>query len=301
MLVRVLVAVFLCLAPSVSALPELEVSISHANGVPGQQHVSVDVYMTNHVDSVAAFLLWIQMDRPGIAVFQPTVDTVGTLCAGWEILEVQSLGGQYTDLKVIAITNGIGGTVDKAIPPQDGLAPLFRLLLDVESEPDPFAGPTVSLAIPLMLPQLFEFVRPDGQQIGYSTVMVIDTSYFQCVSWSGDSCLDYEQVAAWEPYDSVAIEESPHVIIDTALVGTQGGSLTVVEPVCGDIDGSLDGSVDVSDLTRMISYLMITFEPLSVPALGDVDSSLDGLVDIADLTALIAHLMIDFRELVCEL
>ncbi|UCC43841.1 MAG: hypothetical protein JSU65_12070 [Candidatus Zixiibacteriota bacterium] len=62
----------------------------------------------------------------------------------------------------------------------------------------------------------------------------------------------------------------------------------------GNIDHDPGGTVDISDLTRLIIYLFVdlTQEP---PCLDDanVDGSLDGLVDIGDLTRLIGYLFID--------
>ncbi|MBU0985358.1 MAG: S8 family serine peptidase [candidate division Zixibacteria bacterium] len=69
-------------------------------------------------------------------------------------------------------------------------------------------------------------------------------------------------------------------------------------PLRGNLDGSLDDVVDISDLTRMIEYLYI-----SAPAIvyGEADiaptEGPNGQVDITDLSEMIRHLFIDFHPL----
>lgn len=69
--------------------------------------------------------------------------------------------------------------------------------------------------------------------------------------------------------------------------------------VCGNVDGDLQGKVDIADLTLMIDHLFINFPPLTCGAAsGNVDGQ--GNIDIADLTFLIDHLFINFPELTCS-
>ena len=69
--------------------------------------------------------------------------------------------------------------------------------------------------------------------------------------------------------------------------------------VCGNVDGSADGAVDLGDLTALIDYLFISMEKPGGLAMANVDGSQDGTVDLGDLTALISHLFIGFEALVC--
>ncbi|UCC45388.1 MAG: M20/M25/M40 family metallo-hydrolase [Candidatus Zixiibacteriota bacterium] len=61
----------------------------------------------------------------------------------------------------------------------------------------------------------------------------------------------------------------------------------------GDVNS--DGIVDISDLTRLIDYLFISYIPLSDPAEGDVNN--DCTIDIADLTLVIAYLFMSGPDL----
>ncbi|MBI5267695.1 MAG: hypothetical protein HY851_10730 [candidate division Zixibacteria bacterium] len=69
--------------------------------------------------------------------------------------------------------------------------------------------------------------------------------------------------------------------------------------VCGNVDGSYDGSVDISDLSRLIDFLFINMTPLSCKRAGNVDGSPDGGVDISDLSALINFLFLTGTPLTC--
>lgn len=60
----------------------------------------------------------------------------------------------------------------------------------------------------------------------------------------------------------------------------------------GNVDYSADQLVDIADLTVLIEYLFVTFEPLPCPAEANTDGDVSHQVDIADLTALIDHLFI---------
>lgn len=60
----------------------------------------------------------------------------------------------------------------------------------------------------------------------------------------------------------------------------------------GNVDCSLDEVCDMSDLTRLIDYLQISFAPLCCP--DEADLNRDSLVDIGDLTILIEYLLMTF-------
>jgi hypothetical protein len=56
-----------------------------------------------------------------------------------------------------------------------------------------------------------------------------------------------------------------------------------------------DFSADISDLTRMVSYMFVDLQPLPKPMLADLNGDCE--VDILDLTVLIDHLFISFIPL----
>jgi PKD repeat protein len=80
------------------------------------------------------------------------------------------------------------------------------------------------------------------------------------------------------------------------------GSITYPSTCCfgpsvGNVDGSLDYLVTMSDLTVLIDHLFITLTPLACVDAGNVDLSTDELVTMSDLTVLIDHLFITLAPL----
>jgi len=75
-----------------------------------------------------------------------------------------------------------------------------------------------------------------------------------------------------------------------------GSRFDLSEFICGDIDNS-GAAPDIADLTFLISFLFINFDPPDIPASANVDC--EGGIDIADLTALIDNLFINFTPLCC--
>lgn len=69
--------------------------------------------------------------------------------------------------------------------------------------------------------------------------------------------------------------------------------------LCGNIDGSFDASVDISDLSRLIDNLYISMAPLGCVRAANVDGSPDGSIDIADLTYLIGYLFLSGPPPIC--
>ena len=67
---------------------------------------------------------------------------------------------------------------------------------------------------------------------------------------------------------------------------------------CGGMTGNVDCDpqdiVDLGDLTRLIDYLFISFDPLCCPEEANIDGDPEGLIDLGDLTALIDYLFISF-------
>ncbi|UCC45606.1 MAG: VCBS repeat-containing protein [Candidatus Zixiibacteriota bacterium] len=65
--------------------------------------------------------------------------------------------------------------------------------------------------------------------------------------------------------------------------------------ITGNTDDDPDGVVDIGDLTTLIDYLFISFEPIGCPAEGNADGDPDQVVDIGDLTSIIDYLFISFE------
>jgi hypothetical protein len=61
---------------------------------------------------------------------------------------------------------------------------------------------------------------------------------------------------------------------------------SAITSITGDVDGS--GTVDISDLTAMVSYLFLMGPKPLNSGLGDMNG--DGLVDVADVSAMVDYL-----------
>jgi hypothetical protein len=70
-------------------------------------------------------------------------------------------------------------------------------------------------------------------------------------------------------------------------------NLTCCSGITGNIDGDVEGRIDIGDLTALINYLYSPKvpEPACLPE-ADIDGDSEHLIDIGDLTALIAYLYI---------
>lgn len=87
---------------------------------------------------------------------------------------------------------------------------------------------------------------------------------------------------------------------DTTLTGVgfapryKSAVITVypARSVCGNVDGSADGAVDISDLSALIDYLFISFTRPAGLGMANIDNSPGNGVDISDLSALIAYLFL---------
>ena len=62
----------------------------------------------------------------------------------------------------------------------------------------------------------------------------------------------------------------------------------------GNVDNDFLNFTDLSDLTALIDYLFISFEPPVCMAEANIDGDPEGLVDLSDLTRLIDYLFISF-------
>jgi hypothetical protein len=88
---------------------------------------------------------------------------------------------------------------------------------------------------------------------------------------------------------------------DDILVGNENGGLNFhrrLGSCCIGIRGNVDNdpsqTIDIGDLTLLIDYLFITFEPPLCLLEANVDGNPDEIIDIGDLAALIDYLFITF-------
>ncbi len=65
----------------------------------------------------------------------------------------------------------------------------------------------------------------------------------------------------------------------------------------GNVNGDIDGIVDISDLTLLVNYLFVTYQALPCPAEANITGGSGCYIDISDLTALVNHLFVTYQWL----
>jgi len=271
---------------------DLEVIVEDVTAFPGEQNVVIPIYMKNYHDIIAGFNLWLMLDRSDIMEFQIVLDLDGTLMEDWEIWGVNSLGGQGHDLVFYGISN-FAPPYTNAISPQYGEIPLVKVIADVYDIPDTMTERAVNIHVVTETIDHFSFSDPNGNSIGIMIDSFPDTTWFICTEWSEpdpDSfCLNWEEVPG-PPADSVDITWVLYGVVDTTKVVVTDGLLTVLLPICGDIDGS-GGNPNVADLTYLVEYLFFEGPPPPVIEMANVDR--DSGINVADLTYLVDFLFFD--------
>jgi hypothetical protein len=87
--------------------------------------------------------------------------------------------------------------------------------------------------------------------------------------------------------------------IDTSKFRVSEGAILLRRGVCGDVNNDGAGP-DISDLTRLVSFLFTGGVPPPVLWQANVDYSSDGTIDISDVTLLVNHLFVDQSLLRCR-
>lgn len=65
----------------------------------------------------------------------------------------------------------------------------------------------------------------------------------------------------------------------------------------GNVDGDAGDIVNLTDLTKLINHLFVTFAPLVCPAEANTNGDAGGLVNLSDVTKLVNHLFVTFEPL----
>ena len=145
----------------------------------------VDSVITNSAGTWDFFYVDTQQISPGF------IDRTGTLTENWDVMNALSLGDGH-DLNVAGYADYPGGVAKPGIGPQQG-GVLFRMLADVYNIPDTATNRSVERQIEYHALNHFNISRPDGSSIGIAYRQILDTNYWICTQWAGDSCLAYER------------------------------------------------------------------------------------------------------------
>jgi hypothetical protein len=78
-----------------------------------------------------------------------------------------------------------------------------------------------------------------------------------------------------------------------------GGTCCSSSGVTGNVDGDPGEGTDISDLSRLIDYLYVSFTAIDCWSAANVDGDPENRIDISDITRLIDYLYISFTPLAC--
>ncbi|MEE8576978.1 MAG: hypothetical protein V3T31_06955 [candidate division Zixibacteria bacterium] len=67
--------------------------------------------------------------------------------------------------------------------------------------------------------------------------------------------------------------------------------------ITGNINGDAQESVDISDLTKLVNHLFVTYEILDCYGEANTNGDQSCSIDISDLTKLVNHLFVTFENL----
>lgn len=274
------------LASTASAqTPALEIRIDTVEATVYDTAVEVPVYLATSEDSVASFTLWIRLTHPTLCSLRTEIVTAGTLIEDWQYIHAQYIGDDGNDLRVVGVHNVIFPVI--GLPPQSGETPFFKLVLDIKEPGSVFMSDEVDLDLITQAPDFFTVSDPSQRPIGYQIDTVPDTSFWRCLAWEGEECLDWQQVSL-PPYDSISVDFVERLVLDTAEVHVFDGLVRVPELPCGDING--DNFVDLSDLIALVSYLFQGGAPPAFVWAANVNGSENLDIDLSDLIYLVNFL-----------
>jgi hypothetical protein len=247
-----------------------------------------------------------------IEVYHGSVDTVGTLISGWDLVESRavSTGDLGLDILLTAISNTdeIPGFVPPLSPQNGGL--LFRVLADIFPIPDEQEDRTANVMVDVAFKRWFGFSTPEGESIGWTTIQVADTNYWMCtdpVPWPSTDCWEMTKVYKWEcppeGCDSTYIGMVDVAVLDEEQVSLFDGSITVLSSCCmgrvGDANGVGGDEPTIGDVSVMIDALFISNDWNLLQCLEEADINQSGGssptsddITIGDISILIDYLFI---------
>ncbi len=267
------------------ANPVLLVQMGDATVVSPDSTGFLSIYLLNVSDSVAAFELTIRASDSLAVEFLEELDTTGTLISGWQFYLVGRFPG---GINMIWLPNQFGNDDIPPIAPSSQIRQLVKVPFVLHGL-NPAASYTFDISLDTSLSE-FGFSTPLGYLIGVRTDTLVDTNCYRCMDWQGDSCEMWELVLE-PPCDSMRLDSFPYTYIDTAKTWVFGGTINVV-PCCvgtrGNVDSDPVNHVDLSDLSRLIAYMVGGGATPECPAEADLNGS--GLIDLTDLSMLISFL-----------
>ena len=264
---------------------KLKVAIPNNQFFTGQQNVTIPIYMSNYLDSVAAYELTFVTDQPDLIQFNSNfVDTAGTLTSGWQHISVDT--AYETGLEIRAMANMIHDPIVSGIGyPQTGQIPLVKILIDIGNMPDSIGSYIANIEI---VANVYDFCFSNelGQVIGMEYEFYYDTLWYNCLEWLNDTLCNHWEEVAGPPADTMEID-SLHPYLDTTQVGISNGNIQVVKNCAGSAgDADCSGSLNLLDAVSIINYL---YKGGASP-ICQADCNCDCKLNILDISCMISYL-----------
>lgn len=158
-----IVFVVMGLVSTASAIPDIIVTVGDTTGNPGQLNSAITVYLDNFRDTISAFEVWLQLDRPDILKFQTdTVTVVDTLYWKCDLgsypncqheIATDSANAQRVEIDTVVATIGNIDTVGTLVSG-------WQLMITRSVSGTPYDIKIIGLADDLSVPGTKQGIRP---------------------------------------------------------------------------------------------------------------------------------------------
>lgn len=271
---------------------EIICQIESVTSTLSNNNLMIPVNVTNFVDSIAGFQLWVNISEPSLIRFKKDsihivpgsppdtqyfakFDTSGTRISGWEYLQARIL-----DDTVGALLNIIGTADNGSNPIRPPLNPGGGRFIKLFCETKGTLGDSLgdSAVIKLIINQsTTRFSDQHGDLIAYSCSSWVDTVYSNCAQWVGPNCVSW--------FDTTIVPRSS-CVFDTLTGLYIDGKIGFLGCKCGDADGN--GLWTISDAVYLITYIFAGGPAPNPSCRGDADGN--GLITISDAVYLISYI-----------
>jgi hypothetical protein len=277
---------------------------------------TIKIYITNHVDTIAGFQVWLMLDRPDVIKFVETTnphlqfDISGTVMGDWQIVDVRTLSGYGYDAYTIGLADDI--TVPPLVHgfgPSDTERELIKIPFVFLPGVDTMTDRIVNIFVNSDFKDHFAFSRPNGTLIDGIDVIngVIDTTKIKVRPGM--------VTPACSADGDVNVDGIPLTVADwVELIRIYNGMIPLDSQIWrADLNGDcIIDSVDVNLYECLFQHGMSCLpgwprvtccnpqiKLCCAGLVGNVDCDPGNSVDISDLTALIDHLYVTLTPLCC--
>jgi len=292
---RIIPATVIFLASAVSARTAKVEPVPNGVSLPSNRIPAIFCELWNHGDTIAAFYSQIATGERFAALIDPAKCTSSPQLP----FEVQTVwltlytftGANWPVNVALEIWSARGG-----IPCQGPGTLLYTesRTLDRATYSLPSLG-KITLAQSVCVEEpFFVSLRYTGQSIAPYPSVLFDSRMpaDSCLNWGFGPTTNWDN---WWHFWTPTIPGNIIIWVD----GETHSSVCIKTPCCnglsGNVDCDPDEQVDISDLTRLIDYLYVSFLPLCCVDEANIDG--EAGVDISDLSALIDNLYITFTPI----